>query len=181
MPYVIASLSGDRFASKSLSILIMKEKNVGKPRMAPSLALSPVMATRVVLGRRRVRRRRRPRRRPVRLPVMAAAAATVVVVGRRHRGEGGGERDGRRTRGLCRPGVPLPRTLHLLPLLASSSSQPTPLHTIPAINRLLFSLFFAASLDGECLRRRREAADEGRRGRRGWRRQRPLRSVAVGR
>ena len=35
---------------------------------------------------------------------MAAAAATVVVVGRRHRGEGG-ERDGR-TRGLCRPGGP---------------------------------------------------------------------------
>ena len=97
---------GDRFASKSLSILIMKEKHVGEPRMAPSLALSPMVATRVVLGRRRVRRRRRPRRCPVSLPVMAAAAATVVVVGRRHRGEGGGERDGRRTRGLCRPEGP---------------------------------------------------------------------------
>ena len=68
-----------------------------------------MVATRVVLGRRRVRRRR-PRRRPVCLPVMmAAAAATVVVVGRRHRGEGG-ERDGRRGDSAV-PEVPLPRTL----------------------------------------------------------------------
>ena len=125
--------------------------------MAPSLALSPMVATRVVLGRRRVRRRRRrPRRRPVCLPVMAAAAATVVVVGRRHRGEGG-ERDGR-TRGLCRPGGP--SSSHTCSPLLLLLLKP-PLHTIPTINRLLFSLFFAASLDGECLRRRRSA--DGRR------------------
>ena len=151
--------------------------------MAPSLALSPMVATRVVLGRRRVRRRRRPRRRPVRLPVMAAAAATVVVVGRRHRGEGGGERDGRDAGTLpsrgslflahctCSPFL-LPLLLLLRPLHSTQSPQ-----SIDCYFRCFSPRHSTANASGG----RREAADEGRRGRRGWRRQRPPRSVAVGR
>ena len=186
LTYVITSLGGDRFASKSLSILIMKEKHVGEtpngtvPGSLPygghsSGAWKTTSATTTT--------------------TTPTASCASPRDGRCRCDCGGGRsptsRRGRRREGRTADAGTLPSRGSLF--LAHCTCSPfllllllSPLHftqspqSIDCYFRCFSPRHSTANASGGG-GRRREAADEGRRGRRGWRRQRPPRSVAVGR